>query len=85
MNNIYFLLPGRMLNWELRTMGNGFKLKESRFKLDISKKLFPVRVVRPWNRQVFDIPSWKVLKARLGDLEQAEIMEGTPALATGLE
>lgn len=74
-----------MLNWELRTMGNGFKLKESRFKLDISKKLFPVRVVRPWNRQVLDIPSWKVLKARLGDLEQAEIMEGTPALATGLE
>ena len=55
-------------NTSLLTPHYGFKLKEGRFRLDIRKKFFTMRVVRPWNRlprEAVDIPSLEVFKARL--------------------
>ena len=47
---------------------NDFKLEEDRFRLEIRKKFFTLRVVRHWNRLprvVVDAPSLKAFKARL--------------------
>ncbi|KFR17484.1 hypothetical protein N306_09132, partial [Opisthocomus hoazin] len=47
---------------------NSFKLREGRFRLDIRKKFFTMRVVKYWNRfpsEVVDAPPLKTFKARL--------------------
>lgn len=44
-----------------RTSGNGFKLKEGRFRLDTRKKYFTVTLPR----EVVDVPSMEVFKVRL--------------------
>ena len=51
-----------------RTRGNGLKLRQGRFRLDIRRKLFTQRVVTHRNRlskEVVDAPSLDALKASL--------------------
>jgi len=51
-----------------RPRSSGFKLKEGRFRLNVRKKFFTIRVVKHWNglhRQVAEAPSLETLKATL--------------------
>ncbi|KFO80641.1 hypothetical protein N303_04583, partial [Cuculus canorus] len=47
---------------------NAYKLERGRFRLDMRKNFFTMRVVRHWNRlprEAMDAPSLEMFKARL--------------------
>ena len=63
-----------------KTRGNGFKLEEGRFRLDIRRKFFTQGMVRCWNRlarEAVDAPHLEAYKVTL------DVFLGSPNLGDG--
>ena len=68
-----------------KTRSNGFKLRESTFRLDIRKKISMTRVVKRWHRlprEAVETPFLETFKSRL-DAALSNLVEDVPAHCRG--